>query len=361
MNNLSGFSRRQAVLTTQRILVLLSVSVAVLLLCLPASAQLNLGRISGTVSDQTGGVIAGATVMVIDVPRGVTRTLTTDNSGEFSAPSLVPSTYTVRVEFKGFSTLERQNVEVGVGQDVRLDLTLQTGNQTQTVTVTELIPVIDTTNEVLSCTLETGATRRAANQRPAIHKSAGLPAGSPWKPRRKFAELLNQRRQWPGQLLYARRRGEHQHIRQLRTSDRRGHQHRRTDDPAPGCRSGSQRDDQPPRGIWVVSGRRGQCRPEIGDKYYPRDCVHIRSQQQLGCVRSIPERRRRQSEAADDFKQFGGSVGGPIKKDKLFYFAAFDGMRYTVGTATHANVPTVNGGAVDNPTNSVPLADRGHD
>jgi hypothetical protein len=56
----------------------------------------------------------------------------------------------------------------------------------------------------------------------------------------------------------------------------------------------------------------------------------------------------------DNFEQFGGSVGGPIKKDKLFYFAAFDGMRYTVGTAQTATVPTVNPGALV-PTDSVPL------
>jgi hypothetical protein len=46
----------------------------------------------------------------------------------------------------------------------------------------------------------------------------------------------------------------------------------------------------------------------------------------------------------DDFKQFGGSFGGLIKKDKLFNFAAFDGMRYTVGTAASVTLPTVNGG-----------------
>jgi len=155
MNSLSNGSHRPMVLTAQRMLVSLAVCMALLLICLPASAQLNLGRIWGNIADQSGGVIAGATVTVLDVPRGSTRTLTTDSAGVFSASSLVPSTYTVRAEYKGFKTLERQNVEVGVGQEIRLDLTLQPGDQSQTVTVTELIPIIDTTNAVLSSTLQT--------------------------------------------------------------------------------------------------------------------------------------------------------------------------------------------------------------
>jgi hypothetical protein len=105
MNSLSAFSKRPVVASAQRMLVMLGTGMLMLLLCQPASAQLNLGRILGRISDQSGGVIAGATVTVVDVPRGVNRTLTTDSTGEYSAPSLVPSTYTVRVEFKGFSTL----------------------------------------------------------------------------------------------------------------------------------------------------------------------------------------------------------------------------------------------------------------
>ena len=110
MNSLSALSNRSVVMTTRRILVWLGVGASVLLLSVPASAQLNLGRIWGNITDQTGGVIAGGTVTVVDTARGVTRTLTTDSAGEYSAPSLVPSTYTVKVEFKGFKTLERQTL-----------------------------------------------------------------------------------------------------------------------------------------------------------------------------------------------------------------------------------------------------------
>src|ERR1700674_401963 len=87
------------------------------LLCLPAFSQGSSGRIVGTVTDQSGGVISGATVTVLDTERGVARTLTTDDAGIYNAPTLNPGTYTVRAESKGFKKLERQNVVLQVGQE----------------------------------------------------------------------------------------------------------------------------------------------------------------------------------------------------------------------------------------------------
>jgi len=78
-----------------------------LLFCLPLFSQGSAGRILGSVADQSGGVIAGATVTVTDTLRGVTRTLTTDQSGEYLAPNLLPGTYTIRAVATGFKTAER--------------------------------------------------------------------------------------------------------------------------------------------------------------------------------------------------------------------------------------------------------------
>src|SRR5665213_759794 len=130
-----------------------TVSLCALLACLPAFSQGSAGRILGTVTDQSGGVIAGATVTVMDVQRGVTRTLTTDQAGEYSAPDLVPGTYTVRGGANGFKTAERAGLLLEVKQDIRVDLVLQTGDQAQTVTVNEEAPQIETTNATLGGTL----------------------------------------------------------------------------------------------------------------------------------------------------------------------------------------------------------------
>src|SRR6516164_8550441 len=104
---------------------LLATSFCVLLFCFSLVAQANFGRILGTVTDQTGAVIAGAAVTVIDTERGIARSLVTDSAGEFNAPNLTPSTYTVRVQVSGFKTLDRPNIVLEVGKEIRVDLTPQ--------------------------------------------------------------------------------------------------------------------------------------------------------------------------------------------------------------------------------------------
>src|SRR6202167_2053267 len=136
------------------IIKFLAVAFGLLLLCLPAFSQGNAGRILGTVTDQTGGVVAGATVSVVDTQRGVTRTLITDDAGEYNAPNLTPGAYLVRAEATGFKKIERTNVALEVGKEVRVDLTVQPGEQEPTVTVTEAVPLVETTNATLGGTLD---------------------------------------------------------------------------------------------------------------------------------------------------------------------------------------------------------------
>src|SRR6266481_1010196 len=153
MSSLRPASKSSWNIRFRKAVQLLIGTMGVLLLCLPLFSQGNFGRILGIVTDSSGGVVAGATVTIIDKDRGVARTLTTDDAGEYNAPTLIPGTYTVRVEAKGFKTTERQNVLLEVGKEVRVDLTVQPGEQVQTVTVTEAIPLVETSNATLGGTL----------------------------------------------------------------------------------------------------------------------------------------------------------------------------------------------------------------
>src|SRR3984957_6573330 len=98
-----------------------------LLLAMPAAAQTTAGRILGTVTDQSGAAVGGATVVVTDVQHGVSRTLNTGDSGDYVAAELQPGTYQIRAESKGFKTVERPNVVIEVATDIRADFSLPPG------------------------------------------------------------------------------------------------------------------------------------------------------------------------------------------------------------------------------------------
>src|SRR5437879_3839012 len=139
----------EATLATQIVLLALTLS----LLSLAALAQSTAGRVLGSVTDQSGASVAGATVVVTDTQRGTSRTLATDASGDYVAPDLIPGTYKIHVEAKGFKSAERPNVTIEVASDVRADFALQPGNVSEIVTVTGEIPLLNTTSSTLGGTL----------------------------------------------------------------------------------------------------------------------------------------------------------------------------------------------------------------
>lgn len=139
--------------TLKKAAALLSVIVALLAISVPVFSQAAVGTILGGVFDSSGGAIAGASVTITDVARGTTRVLITDASGEYTAPSLLAGTYSVRAEAKGFEAMVRSNVLLEVSQSVRVDLKLSLGEQTQTVTVSEAAPAINSTDATLGGTV----------------------------------------------------------------------------------------------------------------------------------------------------------------------------------------------------------------
>src|ERR1700733_14800110 len=123
------------------------------LMSLPLLAQSTAGRVLGAVTDASGASVAGAIVVVTDTQRGATRTFTTDSAGEYVAADLIPGTYKIRVEAKGFKTVERPSVTVEVATDVRAEVTLQPGNISEVITVMAEVPLLNTTSATLGGTL----------------------------------------------------------------------------------------------------------------------------------------------------------------------------------------------------------------
>src|SRR5882724_4073545 len=118
-----------------------------LLVAAPAvlcQSQLGTGSITGTVVDSNGAAIVGATVKVTNTDTAVTRTVTTNSAGQFNAPVLPAGKYKVTVEQTGFSKVEQQNLEVNVGGNISLNLELKAGGATETINITAQ-PELDVT------------------------------------------------------------------------------------------------------------------------------------------------------------------------------------------------------------------------
>ncbi len=113
-------------------------------LVISASAQTNKATISGTVTDAQGAVVTDAKVIVTSVGTGATRELTSNSEGFYEAPLLDIGTYTVTVSKTGFQTIRRENLALQTASETRADVVLPTGEITTEVTVTAEAPLVQT-------------------------------------------------------------------------------------------------------------------------------------------------------------------------------------------------------------------------
>jgi hypothetical protein len=106
------------------------------------SAQTSYGTIAGTVTDASGAAVSDAEVTITNVASGEKRVQPTSNDGFFNFVNLIPGTYRVEAEKPGFKRIARTDVIVDVDQTVRIDLTLQVGEASQTIEVTGETPLL---------------------------------------------------------------------------------------------------------------------------------------------------------------------------------------------------------------------------
>jgi hypothetical protein len=102
------------------------------------------GGVVGTITDTSGAVIPQAKVTIKNVGTGVARSTTTDASGNYSFPYVVPASYSVAASKQGFATVTQHSVMVSVNSTVRVDLTLRVGRMAQIVTVSSETPLLQT-------------------------------------------------------------------------------------------------------------------------------------------------------------------------------------------------------------------------
>src|SRR5438105_838355 len=109
-------------------------------------AQVNTATISGTVHDESGAVLPGATGMIQNQDTGISRTAVTNETGRYSAPALGLGNYQVSVQLAGFQNQVRSGITLTVGREAVVDFSLSVGAVTQTVEVKGEAPLVELTN-----------------------------------------------------------------------------------------------------------------------------------------------------------------------------------------------------------------------
>jgi hypothetical protein len=119
---------------------------AIVCVCWPhaAKAQVIHGSIYGQVTETTGAVVPNATITVTDTSKGTSVQVTTNESGEYLVPNLIPDTYAIKASATGFGSVDEPGIQVSADTSQKVDLKLTVGSTTDTVTVTTEPPQLQT-------------------------------------------------------------------------------------------------------------------------------------------------------------------------------------------------------------------------
>ena len=327
-------------------------SVFVLLLLIPVSvlAQTFRGTILGTVTDPQGAVVAGAKVTVRNVNTGLERVTETSADGSYAVPELPIGTYTITVNQSGFQTSSVTNVPVDVSAEKRVDVALRAGQVTTTVEVSaEALPQIETTTDTLGTTFTAEQAKDLPLNGRDFQKMIFLTPGVAGSP--------DQITDSPGSYgIFSMNgaRGRSNNFLLDGTDMNDGYRN----DPAINEAGvfGTPATILPVDAIeetQIVSN----FMPEYGRNAGAAINIVTKSGTNTLHGSAIEYFRNNALDARNYFNpstqpkaqfhnnQFGGSLGGPIVKDKTFFYLDYEGQRERVGVVTLANVPT--GSAAD--------------
>ena len=291
----------------------------VLLCCfaslLSAQSQATTGLIEGTVTDPSGRNIPGAAVELLNTGTNFSRELQTDQEGRFNAPLLPLGSYRVTVKAPSFGTLVREGITLSVGQSVNLALAVSVASTTETVTVTGESPVIET-SKVERSTLIDGQSLKT------------LPSNG-----RNFLDFVTLT---PGVSIVQGPDGN-----EISINGQKGINNNVSIDGADNNNPffGEQRGGQrPPFTVNLDAVQEFQVVSDGAPAEFGRSSsgfINVVTKSGTNEVHGTAHEFQKwtglTSRQADGTRlsgfsqeQFGGTLGGPIRRDKLFYFAAYD-------------------------------------
>jgi Carboxypeptidase regulatory-like domain/TonB dependent receptor len=310
-----------------------------LLTIAPVHAQSVYGSIFGTVTDKSGAVVPGATVTVTDQAKGTVETVISNDTGDYSVSHLVPDTYDIKVEVKGFETFVSKGIAVLADTSPRVDVALTIGGAGTTVTVdADTVPQLKTDRADVAQTY----TASEIEELPIPdHNFANLQLLLPGAVQLGWAHAASENPQGSKQI--------------------------QIDGQAFGgvnyTLDGTDNQDAI-LGIIVINPNSESMSEaklatqnfdaEFGKAVASVETVQTKSGSNSFHGTLFDNRESNANLARDPFtvpaatgypgglkNQFGGSVGGPVFRNRIFFFGDYQGVRQKVGTPGLGTVPTI--------------------
>src|SRR3977135_2395991 len=306
-------------------------------------AQVAGGTITGTVVDSSGRLIANANVSITNVATGINRTVTTNEDGLYIAPNLLPASYELTFTAPGFRTDVRSGVELTVGATVALNMTMQVGGSKETVQVQTEAPDVQLATSDISAVVNATTVRE-------------LPLnGRSWTDLATLQPGVNRIQTQPD-FAAGTDRGNRGFGQQLTISGARPQQNNyRLDgvslndyaNGAPGSVLGGSLGVDAIQEFSVLTSNysaeygktaggvvnavtRSGTNQIHGSAYEFLRNSALDTRNYFDAPGSVPFRRN----------QFGGAIGGPIFKNRTFFFADYEGIRQSKGISNQVTVPS---------------------
>ncbi len=318
---------------------------ALLLIVAPAAAQIVGGSIGGTVTDPSGAAIPGAKVVIRNQETGSERQLITNGEGLYSAPSIPVGRYSVSAARDAFATQQRDGIVVTVGQSVRVNVALSASAVSQRVDVTDKPAPVDLTTQQTSGLVDERQVKnlplngRSYDQlltlNPATVNYTAQRSGSIGTSNSSVGNMFSVSGRRPQDNLYLLNGVEYTGASLINVTPggtsgqllgvdavREFNVSSDTYSAAFGKRQGAQ--------ISIVTASGSNQLHGAAYEFLRNSALDARNyfdQQQ------IPEFQR---------NNFGGSLGGPIRRDKVFLFGNYEGYRQNLGLSNVALVPDAN-------------------
>jgi outer membrane receptor protein involved in Fe transport len=311
----------------------------------PANAQAVGATLSGTVTDASGAVIAGAEIAIKNVGTGVIRTLNSDAAGFYSAPNLQPGTYSITTTAQGFSPAET-NITLSVGAQQQLNVSMKVGAANDNVTVNESAPAVELTSATLSSEVNSTTVRelplngrdwtQLATLEPgvsAVRTQASTTSATANRSNRGFGNQLTDSGHSPYENSYR--------VNGINVND--------YTNGSPGSVIGANLGTDAIQEFSVLTtdytAEYGRTSGAIINSITKsgENTVHGVI---FGFFRNASLDAKNYFDSATNpippFQryQYGGAIGGPIVKDKTFFFAAYEGVRQDRSTTFTDQVPS---------------------